>query len=217
MGRRRLLALAGLAAGVAAAAIWLPALGDDSAAPTGPPVIVLLDSTHPERIYDASTRAEGGTNADDLTNVLRSLPVVLVKENTSATWNREDEVLRQNPALIVAHASSFFDATFGGNREFGLLTSSLALDKFAMFLGYVAQGNPRTKFLVYSRGAWQNSEDRQKWVESVEARFPALRDRVSAWQVPLDRATFRNPTTGAELKKQVELMLNLGSKNGAEQ
>src|SRR5262249_53891180 len=81
----------------------------EPAAPSGPPVIVLMDSTHPERIYDEQTRKAGGTNADDLTDVLRDLPVRLVKENTNGTWHREYEVLQENPALIVAHRSCFYD------------------------------------------------------------------------------------------------------------
>ena len=149
-----------------------------------------------------------GTNADDLTNVLRDLPVVLIKENTSATWNREDEVLRQNPDLIVLHRSCFWDATFGGNAELRELTNPLALDKFDVFIGYVGQGNPRTKFLVYSRGAWENDPANQlAWVNQVEAKFPALRGRVTTWQVPLDRATYRDPTTAAEIREQVEVLV----------
>ncbi len=58
MTRRRWLALGGLAASILALAIWLPTFRG-GAAPTGPPVIVLMDSTHPQRIYDQATRAEG--------------------------------------------------------------------------------------------------------------------------------------------------------------
>jgi serine/threonine protein kinase len=45
-----------------------------AAARAGPPVIVLMDSPHPERVYDPETRKTGGTNADDLTDLLRDLP-----------------------------------------------------------------------------------------------------------------------------------------------
>jgi hypothetical protein len=84
-------------------------------------------------------------------------------------------------------------------------------------MAYIAQGNSRTKFLVYSRAGWQNNvDDRNKWVASVDARFPALRRRVAAWQVPLDRATFRNPTTGLEIRKQVGALLDVSSPAGGE-
>ena len=127
MTRRRWLALGGVAAGVLTLSIWLPNWGGEETTSTGPPVIVLMDSTHPLRIYDAATREEGGTNADDLTNILRDLPVLLVKENTSPSWNREEEVLLQNPAIIVAHASSFWDATPDDDPELGQITDPLAL------------------------------------------------------------------------------------------
>ena len=174
-----------------------------------------MDSTHPLRIYDAATREEGGTNADDLTNVLRDLPVVLIKENTSPTWNREEEVLLQNPAIVVAHKSCFWDATPDDDRELGRLTRPLAHDKFDTFLGYIGRGNPRTRFLVYSRGSWNNdAQVRQAWVESVEDRFPTLRGRVTAWQVPLDRPTYRDPMTAAEIHAQVETLLGLPLQGG---
>ena len=57
-------------------------------------------------MYDSRTAAEGGTNADDVTDVLRGLPVAIRKENTSAVWHREEQVLLENPDLIVSHLST---------------------------------------------------------------------------------------------------------------
>jgi tRNA A-37 threonylcarbamoyl transferase component Bud32 len=203
MSRRRWVA-------VGAGALGLGALSTVVFDSSSPPVIVLMDSPHPQRVYDPATLAEGRTNADDLTNILRDLPVVLVKENAYPTWNREHEVLLQNPALIVAHRSSFYDATLGGADEFAPLTAPLALDKFDVFMGYIGQGNPDTKFLIYSRGSWQgDTEVRLEWVRSVESRFPALLGRVTSWQVPLDRPTYRDPATAAEIRAQVEALLGV--------
>jgi len=206
ISRRRWLGLSFAAATVFGLAFLLSRFGGD---PTGTRVVVLMDSTHPRRIYDPATRAEGGTNADDLTDVLRELPVVLVKENTHVTWHREDEILRQNPELIVVHRSCFYDATFLGDPDLDLKIYPFAANKFDLFLAYIGLGNPRTKFLVYSRRSWANETERAQWVQSVEARFPALRGRVNAWMVPLDRATFRDPTTAAEIRKQVETLLDV--------
>ena len=36
-----------------------------------------------------------------------------------------------------------------------------------------------------------------------------LRGRVNAMKVPMDRATFRDPTTGAEIKTRIESMLKI--------
>ena len=83
-------------------------------------MIVLMDSQHPERVYDSATRQAGGTNADDLTDLLRDLPVTLLKENTGSTWHREDQILRQNPSLILVHRSCFYDSTLLGDPELDL-------------------------------------------------------------------------------------------------
>ena len=67
-----------LAGGASLAALALAALGawawlgggPDAAAPSTP-VIVLMDSPHPARVYHLATLKVGGTNADDLTDLLR--------------------------------------------------------------------------------------------------------------------------------------------------
>ena len=171
-----------------------------------------MDSTHPERIYDEQTRKVGGTNADDLTDLLRDLPVVLLKENTNATWHREYQVLQEHPALIVAHRSCFYDATMLGEASRQLPFINLSWDKFEAFAGFIAQGNPRTRILAYSRGSGGSEAERVQWVASMEQRFPPLRGRLDAMRVPLDRATFRHPLTGAEIRKHVVALLNLDAK-----
>jgi len=185
-----------------------------AAARAGPPVIVLMDSPHPERVYDPDTRKTGGTNADDLTDLLRDLPVVLLKENTSAAWHREREVVQESPALIVAHRSSFYDTTLFDPTKYGDVGhtqqfAALAQDKFDAFMGYVGETNPQTRFVVYSRGSWRDEPARVQWIATIEQRFPVLRGRVDAMRVPLDRATFRNPITGAEIKRRIENMLQI--------
>ena len=178
----------------------------------GPPVVVMLDSTHPERVYDDETRKRGGTNADDLTDLLNDLPVTLVKENTSWSWHRENEILRQNPDLILIHRSSFYVPSgmegLADNRfEEGYFER--AWDKLELFLGYIAAGNPRTKFVVYSRKTWKDDEAARTWAARLGKRFPELEGRVVAWRVPLHRETFRHPQTGAEFRKVVVATLGL--------
>jgi hypothetical protein len=195
-----------LAAGIG---FWALRSASVPAAPPGPPVVVLIDSPHPERVYDPETRKTGGTNADDLTDLLRDLHVVLLKENTNATWHREDQVLQENPALIVAHRSAFYDTTLFDPKTYGDVGhtnqfAELAHDKFDSFIGYVAQANPRTRFVVYSRGSWQDEGARGQWQTTIQERFPSIRGRVVAMKVPLDRATFRNAVTGSEIRKLIE-------------
>jgi hypothetical protein len=171
-----------------------------------------MDSPHPERVYDDQTRKAGGTNADDLTDLLRDLPVRLVKENTNASWHREYEVVQENPALIVAHRSCFYDATMLGEASRQRPFIDLSWDKFEVFAALVAQANPRTKVLTYSRGSWGSEEARAQWVVNMERRFPPLRGRIDAMQVPADRETFRHPVTGAEIRQRIVAMLGLAAK-----
>jgi len=60
----------------------------------------------------------GGTNADDLSDLLNDLPATLVKENTSWTWHREEEIVRQNPTLVVVHRSRFYVPSGLANEPF---------------------------------------------------------------------------------------------------
>jgi hypothetical protein len=168
------------------------------------PVVVLMDSPHPQRVYDPATLRAGGMNADDLTELLRDQPLVLVKEATGSRWDREEQLLSQTPDLIIAHRSTFYDATLLGdstldNKYFVQLYAPAA-DKFESLLGYVARANPHTRFIVYSRGSWKTEADARAWIGTIERRFPAITGRVTTYKVPLNRATFRNETTGGEIK-----------------
>jgi serine/threonine protein kinase len=172
------------------------------------PVVILMDSPLPERVYDPDTRKNGGTNADDLTDGLRHLPVELRKETASASWHREDQVLRQNPALIVMHLSSFADSIIEvpdqphRHRD--------AVERMRAFLGYVGLGNDHTKFLVYTR--YTPAEfAREQWIAETETRFPSLKGRIAVMHVPggNERATFRDPATAGEIERHVKSALDL--------
>ena len=128
------------------------------------PVVVLMDTAAPRGVYDQETRDVSGTNADVLSDLLRDLPLLLQKESIGAAWDREDQVLRQNPELVLIHRSGFFHSIA---LELGLVypdddenfdehkwsrTYAIADDKLIAFLGFVGIGNPNTRFLVYSRG-----------------------------------------------------------------
>ena len=169
------------------------------------PMVVLMDSPLPDRVYDPETRKNGGTNADDITDILQDLPIIIEKENTSPLWHREDQVLRQRPALIVIHRSCFADATVGLDPQSTAL--QVADKKLESFLGYISLGNPATKFLTYTR----RSGDQGAWVLDLEKRFPQLKDCVVALTVPggPEHATFRDPETKKMLRQKVKSILGL--------
>lgn len=172
-----------------------------------------MDSPLPGRVYDPRTAAAGGTNADDLTDALRMLPVVLQKENTSPSWHREDQVVRQNPDLIVSHLSCLFDKRIcEGQKPIQDHIFSFAEDRF----GYVAAVNPRTRFLVYTRGAFGDASGEQRWVGESEARLPALRGRIHVLTVPgREQATFRDPSTARLVRERVTKILGLRPVEGS--
>jgi len=171
----------------------------------GPPVVVLMDSTYVDRVYDPATLKSGGSNADDITDLLHDLPVTLVKEATSSVWRREAEVVKERPALIIIHRSAFY--TFPESQAEELYP--LADNKLTAFMGYLATLSPRTKFIIYSRHSWEVEATAEKWREDAVNRFPALAGKLETWRVPLDRATFRNPLTAQELRASVERALGL--------
>ena len=102
----------------------------------------MMDSPHPQRVYDPATLRAGGTNADDLTELLRDQPLVLIKEATGARWDREEQLLAQRPDLILAHRSTFYDATLLGDSaldtKYAALLYAPAADKFESLIGYVS-------------------------------------------------------------------------------
>ena len=172
---------------------------------TSRPVVILMDSPLPERVYDPETRKNGGTNADDLTDDLRDLGVELHKETTGGLWHREDQILKQNPTLLIMHLSSFADSRTETQEP---LLTRYALEKLRAFLGYVGLGNPRTRFLIYTR--WSAAEfDSDKWIAETETRFPALKGRIAIMHVPggVPRATFRDPATAREISDRVSSMI----------
>ena len=193
---------------VAFLTIWLsPRAGSEHfPAPNAVPVIVLMDSPLPGRIYDPRTLAEGGTNADDVTDALRDLGVAIRKENTSAAWHREEQVVGENPDLIVAHLSCLLDARVGeGQAAVAEHLFDLAENRFIVFLAYVAARNPRTHFIVYSRTVFQTRGGEAQWVAAQVARLPVLKDRLNAFIVPggLEQASFRVPQTAQLLRTRV--------------
>jgi hypothetical protein len=224
---------------LAAIGWWVAARNKPRVTPAGPPLIVLMDTSAPMGIYDSANRRNGGTNADDISDDLRDLPVTLHKEMVGSAWDREDQLLKQIPDLIVIHFSAFFHAM---NLDFqigyppfndsaGALSPekvkrlsrpdlflhliAAAENRLETFLGYAGLANPKTRFLIYSRGRpgeWGEAAYRHDWVQNTERRFPVLKGRVFTLNVEGEqKASFRDPGTVAQLRRSVETILGLTS------
>ncbi len=199
-----------LLAAVLAVMLWSsrPVANDPAPHPNPQPVVVLMDS--PGRVYDAATKAAGGTNADDVSDALRDLPVVLFKENTSSMWHREEQVIGQNPDLIISHLSCLLDqGLVNADQALEDHLFAVAANRLTLFFGYLGTANPRTRFLVYSRRHFAEKDAAAKWVGDVVARFPMLKGRVFTMSMPGGRAnaTFRDPATAQMLRTQVKELL----------
>jgi hypothetical protein len=182
--------------------------------PNATPVVVLMDSPLAGRVYDARTEAAGGTNADDVTDALRDLAALTFKENTSPSWHREEQVRLQNPDLVIAHLSCLLDERrANGDRALAEHLFDNAQHRLTVVMGYLASTNPRTRFLVYSRGRiWQTADGEAGWVRDVEARLPALRGRLFTMRVQGrdgQPPTFRHAETVRELRNRVQDILAL--------
>ena len=200
---RRLAAVAGAVA-MAALAWW--AFSARRAGTPPLPVVVLMDSTLSERVYDPETRALGGTNSDDVTDALRNLPLVLLKEPTSALWHREEQLLRERPSLVMMHLSSFARPTPNHESD----RQPEAIERTRAFLAFVGVGNPATRFVVYTRG-YESEQERNAWVSETEERFPVLQGRVQMLHVPGgdEKATFRDPVVKQRVRELVIATLSL--------
>jgi len=224
------LAVAAAIVGGGLAAVLVRTSPDEEAGAVarGPqPVVFLMDTLAPYGVYDADTRNKAGTNADDLNDLLRDLPVEIHKETVGSRWDREDQILKQRPDLIVIHRSAFYHSV---NLELGFpyppfddpeiealanRVYDVVLEKLMAFFGYVGLADPYTKFLVYSRGAppggWVEEQQRA-FLAEIEGRYPHLKGRVFTFQVPRDadgNASFRDPTTGSMIRERIVPLLGL--------
>ena len=217
-GRRRVHATWATFAVAVGLAGWL--LRPGMSAPMPPanpePVIVLMDSPLPGRVYDPLTLAAGGTNADDVSDALRDVGVVTHKENTSALWHREEQVHGQNPDLIISHLSCLLDARMA--KDDPAIAGHLfdvAEQRLTLLFGYLGATNPRTRFLVYSRGRFESKEMEAAWIADVVARFPRLKGRLFVMAVPgNENATFRDAITAELVRTRVKEILALSDALG---
>jgi hypothetical protein len=196
------------------------------------PVVILMDTTAEHGVYDEENRAKraGATNAEELKRVLRPFTnLILYSEPVSSEWEDEANVLGLRPDLVIIHRSSFFHPLNAkmklgyppfddpAKQETWENLLRIADDKLISFLGLVATAEPRTKFLVYSRGTdvnWTNHNFRtQIWPSTIEARFPALNGRIYTMLVPGGtNGTFKDFKTAEEMRTRVKDILGVHEK-----
>jgi len=135
------------------------------------PLVVMMDSPHPRRVYDEETIAANGTNADVISDILLDLPIRRQKEATGPDWHRDEEILRFHPALIVIHYSSFRQEEDSGPR--------LRLELFIEFFAA-----SETEVLIYGRRreAWLRARV-DELLRDLDKQHPGLLARMHVFGV----------------------------------
>ena len=192
--RRRLLTAVGLVAAALAAA-W----GGHAWRARQRPLVILMDSPYPGRIYDEETIRASGTNADVISDILADLPIVRQKESGGPGWHRYDEVVSFHPDLIVMHYSTFRGPDTDDPRP-----------PLKVFLRYFADLD--TRFLIYTRSPEASVRHAvDSLMEDVEAQHRGLLARITVFGTPDHGGGphWRDPVTAGELKLAVKRILRL--------
>ena len=114
--------------------------------------IVIMDSAHPNNVYDENTAANHGTNADDLYVALQPLALEpLFREEVREVFNRTETIGALRPSVIICHYSSFENTNYG---------SSSPSDELRTFAQKIVELSPKTKFVIYSR--WDDIDEKVK-------------------------------------------------------
>jgi len=162
------------------------------------PIVVMMDSPHPSRVYDDEVIQLSGTNADLLNDLLRDLPIQRVKEAAGPGWHRHEEIRRLDPDLVVMHLSAFCQQECEPNRV-----------KLREFIEYLA--DTRTQFLIYSRMQPDSlRESFRAMLGDLPQRFPKLPPRLHLFAL-IEHGTphWKDPATAAALKLRVKELLSL--------
>ena len=162
------------------------------------PLVIMMDSSHPSRVYDPATLAADGTNADVISDILADLPVRRQKEAIGPEWHRDEEVRQFKPDLIIIHYSGFIQGESPAPRE-----------RLKLLIKFFA--TTPTKFLIYGR--WRGEElnaEVSTLLADVYEEHPRLRDQIRVFGL-LDYGPPRwlNTTTAVQLKLLVKEMLDL--------
>jgi len=163
------------------------------------PLVIMMDSTHPARIYDEETIRASGTNADVISDILADLPIIRQKETGGPGWHRYDEMVAFNPDLIIMHYSTFRGPETDDPRP-----------PLKIFLRYFADRH--TRFLIYTRSP--EAEVRRvvdSMMADVELEHPGLLARITVFGTPDHGGGphWRDPVTAGELKLAVKRILRL--------
>lgn len=168
--------------------------------------VILMDSHIPELVYCDDTRRNGGSNSDDIKELIADFNLISDIIPTNLKWQHEQQIIYKaqdiykrtsKPTLIIIHASAFYEKTtpMDGNKKLVLFLESLK--------------NEDVRILVYTRGLSNQSPD------SVKIRFNNVVGKVNeltgkAFLIvfdPKQETCFNDPVVGMALKNKIRDIL----------
>jgi hypothetical protein len=174
--------------------------------------IILMDSHISGVVYCDRTREVGGSNADDILRLIDNSKVIPFTVSTNLQWMDEQRVIdlasrileeTKKPALIVIHASAFYEKTqeFNGNTKLLLFLESLK--------------DENVKILVYTRGLPEEStSDIEQRFKNVVGKVDELKGKAFLLVIdPKQNPCFDNPEVGMAFKNKVKEILNMDKNN----
>lgn len=189
---------------VAGVSCWLGLrvlLKDDTASAASAarePLVIMMDSHHPSRVYDPETVEAGGTNADVISDILLDLPIRRQRESISPDWHRDEEMLQFDPDLIVIHYSGFRQEDSSGPRE-----------RLKLLIQFFKDTD--TRFLVYSRQPEANlRRSMDALLADLEATSPGLISRIHVFGLTdYGARIWLDPSTANPLKLRIKEILGV--------
>lgn len=165
------------------------------------PVVVILDQRNDDLTYCQDTRKINASNAFDIQNLIKDLPISLIPLSTYLGWQNEQQVINLEPKLIVVHASAFYKKTqeLEGNNRLILFLDSLK--------------GTGIKILVYTRGLPGQPDERMRkqWEDLLsKIKDPEMKKNAELFTMPKGyESCFTDPDVGVPFKNKIKDMLSL--------
>jgi len=165
------------------------------------PKVLLIDSEMWENTYDNETWYLGGTNADDIADALKLLPVRLSAQAVDENWGTRKEhewgsIVASRPDLIVLHLDSFEAFTKD------------SISEMTAFITSIGDRLPDTRFLVYSRKGHDVLRGLVDSVAESMGREYAARRKIGLLS-PRWPFSFRSPENAELVRRAVTRILVL--------
>ncbi len=168
------------------------------------PVVVIMDQpNNDELVYCPETRKIRGSNSVDTERELRTLnrPLNIIAVSTHLQWQNEQQVIDWDPALIIIHASAFYEKTKAMDSNTKLLN----------FLDSLKKTN--IKILVYTRGVPDEAptDVTERWNRLLmKLSDPEVKKNAELFVMPKGHEScFTDPEVGVPFKQKIRDMLAL--------